>query len=100
MRARDLSRLPDESGIPRPEAVGELDINLVETGRLQRLAIGVNRNRTGDTSGPGIERGFDYRWERLDFDHIGDREPAARPQHTKGFTENRGLVRGKVDDAV
>src|SRR5204863_489733 len=87
-------------GAPDALGGGDLEVDIGEPGGDQRVPIIGDRDRARDASGPLVQCLLDRRFEWLELDHVGDREPTSWPQDPERFLDDSALVLGEVDDAV
>src|SRR5690349_4383555 len=78
----------------------DLKLGALETCLDDGGPIGVDRDGSRDASGPLLQRPLDFRRERLELDHVGDRESPTWLEEAKSFLDHGCLVLGEVDHAV
>src|SRR5204863_5174596 len=101
---RDALHLVGTAGVERPlgdEAVVVApDLANGEAGGLDRLQVGIARNRAGDAGGPELDVAPRALLQRAAADDVRDGEPALGAEDAGGLGEDASLGRGQVDHAV
>ena len=81
-------------------AVGLLDLDVGQSGGLERFGELVAGQSAGDAAGVGGHVRAGSVVHVGIGDHVRDREPAAWLEHASGFAQDLVLVAGQVDHAV
>src|SRR5207244_9781936 len=77
-----------------------LELGVFEARADERRSVFVDRDRARDASRPCVE-GLLHRWvQRLELDHVGDREPASRTTNQERILDNGDLVIVQVVQVV